>query len=329
VSASSPTLAAGARSRRRRFTFDVLALPWLAACALAVSALIVLMLAFLVFYAWPAIRFNGWAFFTNVTWNIGNLYGGTPESRNGYTASPGASYGIVVFVFGTVASTALALVIATPLAILVAIGLTYRIPSRLSPIMGALIELMAGIPSVVYGLWGVSVLTPFLAASVVRGGAGYGLLASGIILSLMILPIMSATIRDVLLQFPHELIEASVALGSTRWQAIYRVVLPALRMSILAAFILAAGRALGETIAVLMVSGSALNTLPNGLASPINTIAATIVSQLDSALTDSTGMAQRALGELALVLFVLTLLVNFGARAIMRGADRAGQQRRT
>lgn len=329
MSAAPIRIAAAPKKSRRPFDFDMLTLPWLALCALAVSALIVMMLVFLFIYAWPAIRFNGWTFFTTLTWNIGNLYGGTVAHRNGYTASPGASYGIVVFLFGTITSTALALVIATPLAILVAIALTYRIPRRLAPVIGALVELMAGIPSVVYGLWGVIVLTPFIATVIVHGGAGYGLLASGIILALMIMPIMSATIRDVLLAFPHELIEASVSLGSTQWQATYRVALPALRTPILAAFILAAGRALGETMAVLMVSGSAINTLPDGIASPINTIAATIVSQLDSALTDSTGMAQRTLGELALVLFLITLVVNFGARAIMRGADRAGQQQRT
>ncbi len=140
---------------------------------------------------------------------------------------------------------------------------------------------------------------------------------------------MSATIRDVMLQFPRDLIEASIALGSTEWQAVSGVLLPAIRGGILASFILAAGRALGETIAVLMVCGSALNVLPDGLFAPINTMAAVIVSQLDSALTDASGMAQRSLGELALVLFAMTLVVNFGARAIMRGADREGAKQRT
>jgi phosphate transport system permease protein len=145
----------------------------------------------------------------------------------------------------------------------------------------------------------------------------------------MILPIMSATIRDVLIAFPRDQIEASLALGSTEWQAISRVALPAVRMGILASFVLAAGRALGETMAVLMVCGSAINVLPNGIFSPINTMAAVIVSQLDSALTDSTGMAQRSLGELALVLFAITLVVNFGARTLMRGLDRHGAKQRT
>jgi phosphate transport system permease protein len=319
---------AGARAHARRARADIVVRSWFALTAIVVAALIAVILLFLVTYAWPAIRFNGWSFLTSQTWNIGNLYGGSPTVRNGVTASPGASYGIVVFVVGTIMSSALALALATPIAILVAIALVYRVPRNIAPTASALIELMAGIPSVVYGLWGIIVLAPLL-GHIANGGAGYGLLASGLILALMIMPIMSATIRDVLLALPRDLIEASLALGSTEWQAIARVALPAVRTAILGSFVLAAGRALGETMAVLMVCGSAINVLPNGIFSPINTMAAVIVSQLDSALTDSTGIAQRSLGELALVLFAITLVVNFGARGLMRGLDRAGAKQRT
>jgi phosphate transport system permease protein len=303
---------------------------WFSFAGIVVAALLAVILAFLVLYSWPAIRFNGWSFLTSTIWNIGNLYGGSPVSRGGYSASPGASFGILVFIVGTLASSAIALVIAAPLAILVAVALVYRIPRRLLLVSSAVLELMAGVPSVVYGLWGSIVLVPFL-GNVVGPffgitGTGYGLLASGLILAIMVLPIMSATTRDVVAQVPKELLEASIALGSTSWQAIVRVVLPAARNGIMAAFVLAAGRALGETMAVLMVCGSAVNILPQNLLAPINTMAAVIVAQLDSALTDATGMAQRSLGELALVLFVITLVVNFAARAIMRGADRAGQR---
>lgn len=316
---------------------------WLGFSGIVVAGLIGIILVFLIAYSWPALRFNGWSFLTSQVWNIGNLYGGHAEVRNGYTGSPGAAFGIVVFIVGTLMSSAVALLIATPLAILVAIALVFRLPAFLVPIASALLELMAGIPSVVYGLWGIVVLVPFIGNAIApwitshagnvpiisgEGGSGYGLLASGFILTLMILPIMSATIRDVILQVPGELIEASLALGSTYWQAVARVVIPAARTGIVAAFILAAGRALGETMAVLMVCGSASNVLPNNLFAPINTIAATIVSQLDSALTDSTGMAERSIGELALVLFAITLMVNLVARALMRGADRAGARQR-
>jgi phosphate transport system permease protein len=330
--------------RRHQSRFGEKALTtWLGFSGIAVATLIGVILIFLAIYSWPAIRFNGWGFLSSQVWTIGNLYGGHAEVRNGYTGSPGASFGILVFIVGTVLSSAVALLVATPLAILVAVALVFRIPPFLVPISSALLELMAGIPSVVYGLWGIVVLVPLIGNTISpwiiahtgnlpiiggEGGSGYGLLASGFILALMIVPIMSATIRDVILQVPGELIEASIALGSTFWQAVARVVIPAARTGIVAAFILAAGRALGETMAVLMVCGSASNVLPGNLYAPINTIAATIVSQLDSALTDSTGMAQRSIGELALVLFAITLIVNLFARTIMRGADRAGAKRR-
>lgn len=335
---------AASQHRRRTKLEDVLFANTMRVAALAVAALILIILVFLVEYSWPAIRFNGWQFLTSQTWNMGNLYGGTAEHRNGYVASPGASFGALVFIVGTVVSSAIALLIATPLAILVAVAMVYRVPKALVPLATALLELMAGIPSVVYGLWGVVILVPFIGnvlapavtnvlpnVPVIGGssGAGFSLLAAGLILALMILPIMSATIRDVVLQVPQELVEGSIALGSTMWQAVVRVVLPSVRTAILASFILAAGRALGETMAVLMVCGSALNVLPTSIWGPVNTIAAVIVSQLDSALTDSTGMAQRALGELALVLFGITLSVNLVARTIMRGLDRAGARRRT
>lgn len=295
-----------------------------AAFAFISFALIFVMLLFLLAYAYPAIRFNGASFFTSATWNIGSQYSGVPITRAGFAGQSGASFGAVVFVLGTLLSSLLAMLVAVPLSLLVALALVYRVPGRLKPIANALVELMSGVPSVIYGLWGMIVLVPFIGSALSPTGNGNGLLAATIILALMVIPIIVATTRDVIQSQSTTIYEASMALGSTSWQAVTGAVLPSVRNGIGASILLAFGRALGETMAVLMVCGAAINTLPRGLFSPINTIAAVIVSQLESALTDATGMAQRSLGELALTLFVITLIVNAVARVVLRGGDRSG-----
>jgi len=305
--------------------------------ALVSFAIIFLMLFFLVVYAYPAIRFNGLAFFTSPIWNIGNQYGSGTVTRAGFTAEAGAAFGALVFIFGSVVTALITMVIAVPLSLMVALSLVYRIPRQIRPLANALVELMAGVPSVVYGLWGMVVLVPWIGGALApwvtghlgfipflggSAGSGNGLAASVFILSLMVIPIMVATTRDVILAQSNSLFEASMALGSTSWQAMTRVVLPSVRSGVVASVLLAFGRALGETMAVLMVCGAAINSFPQNFFSPVNTIAAVIVSQLESALTDASGMAQRSLAELACVLFLITLLVNVIARGIMRGADR-------
>jgi phosphate transport system permease protein len=305
--------------------------------ALLTAAIVFLIAVFLVLYSYPAIRFNGVDILTSPIWNLGNQYGTGVEHRGGFAGAPGASFGGAVFIVGTLASSALAMLVATPLAILVAIAMVYRVPRPLRLPVNTLVELMAGVPSVVYGLWGIGVLVPWIAHAVgpffsahfsgipfigAGAGSGNGLLAAGLILAVMVFPIMAATMRDVIYRFPQDVFEASIGLGATSWKTVTRLVLPAIRLQVLAAMMLALGRALGETMAVLMVCGSALNSFPSDIFQPVNTIAAVIVSQLDSALTDPTGMAERSLAELALILFVITLSVNFLARIIMRGADR-------
>ncbi len=305
--------------------------------AVASFAIIFLMLFFLLAYAYPAIRFNGIDFFTNSIWNIGNQYGSGTITRNGFTAQPGASFGALVFIFGTLITGALAMLVAVPLSLMVALSLVYTVPKSIRPIANALVELMAGVPSVVYGVWGLVVLVPWIGTKLApwvtghfgfipflggAAGSGNGLAASVFILALMVIPIMVATTRDVILAQSNSLFEASMAVGSTSWQAMTRVVLPSVRNGIAASVLLAFGRALGETMAVLMVCGAAINTYPQNIFSPINTIASVIVSQLESALTDASGMAQRSLAELACALFLITLIINVIARAVMRGADR-------
>lgn len=308
--------------------------------ALGSFLVIFAMLAGLFVYSWPAIRFNGLGFFTSIVWNIGNQYGsGSLVSHGGYTAEPGASFGALVFIIGTLLTSVLAMLVAVPFSILVALAIVYRLPSAIKPLANAVVELMAGVPSVVYGLWGMVVVVPFISGTVApffkaylgfipffggATGSGNGLLAATVILAIMVVPIMVATTRDSISAQSTHVYEASVALGSTSWQAVTRAVLPSVRSGIGASVLLAFGRALGETMAVLMVCGSAINSLPHNIFSPVNTIAAVIVSQLESALTDASGMAQHSLGELALVLFVITLLVNGIARVALRGAPHAG-----
>jgi len=303
--------------------------------AVVTAAAVFLIAIFLATAAWPAIRFNGGHFLTSLTWNSGNQYGSGKVTRNGVSALSGADFGIAVFIFGTLASSGIAMLVATPVAILVAIALLFRVPQRFRLIINTLVELMAGVPSVVYGLWGITVVVPFIGSTFGpfitdhvgavpflggSAGSGNGLFAAGLILAIMVLPIMAATMRDIIATVPQATIEGSIALGATSWQTVTRAVIPAVGSGLVGAGLLALGRALGETIAVLMVSGSAMNQLPQNLFAPINTMAAAIVSQLDSALTDSSGLSVSSLAEIALVLFAMTLLVNIVARLIVRAA---------
>jgi phosphate transport system permease protein len=148
-------------------------------------------------------------------------------------------------------------------------------------------------------------------------GSGYGLLTSGFVLALMIVPLITATLRDALVAQPPRLRESAVALGANRFETMWKVLLPGLRRVLIGGSILATGRALGETMAVLMVSGNALNYLPGNIYTPISTMASFIVSQLDSALQDPTGMAVRSLAEVALVLCVISIAVNGFARVLI------------
>lgn len=311
---------------------------------LAAGGALVAMAAILVFLlrdSWPSIVYNGWHFIVGITWNIGNLYTGAITRHNGVAAPAGATYGILPFIEGTVLSSLIAVLLAVPASVGIAVLAVEHLPRRLGDMLSFLIEMLAGVPSVVYGLWGLAVLIPWIGNSFgpfmqhtfgfigfFKGpvGSGQGLLASGLILAAMITPIVAATARDVLRRTPQGVKDAALALGFTRWEMIRAISLPWASSGIIGAVILGLGRALGETMAVLMVSGSAVNYLPQNVYSPIGTMAATIVSQLDSALTDPTGMAVHALAEIALVLFVISVLVNIPARILLkRFAMRGGR----
>ncbi len=296
----------------RPFRLSLLGLSLLIPAALGAVVL------FLAIYAAQAVGFNGFGFVTRITWNLGNMYS-DPVTTRGVQVPPGANYGILVFIVGTLLSSFIAILIAVPLSIGAAIFLSEAVPPKIRPLLSMLVELVAVVPSVVFGLWGIAVLIPLIGHFVSPTGNGYGLLAASVVLSLMITPIIATTLLDALLQVPKENRESAFALGATHFEVVAKAMLPMVRVTLIGGIVLALGRALGETMAVLMVSGGGLNILPTSLFSPISTIASFIVSQLDSAEQDPTNMAVRSLAEIALVLFIITLAVNAGARLLSSG----------
>ena len=304
----------------------------LAALVFAVSVLAV--------KAWPAIRVNGWYFLYGRNWSYGSSYGATVYTH-GVAHPMGSSFGAWAIIWGTLVSSLIAVVIALPLSIGAAFALTERMPGWVSRPLGFAIEILAGIPSVVIGLWGILTFGPWLATHVYPViadhtpdvpvlryfrnpvGSGEGLLSAGIVLALMIVPIITATTRDLFAQVPPLPKEGASALGMTDWEVANKVTMPWVRSGIIGATVLGLGRALGETIAVAMIGGAALR-IPLNIYQPFTTIAATILTQLDGALTDGTKFAVATLAELALVLAVISVAVNLAARAIITRTSRIG-----
>jgi phosphate transport system permease protein len=278
--------------------------------ALALPLLIVALFVQLFVSALPAIQRFGFSFLWTSTWDpVAEIYGAAP------------------MIFGTLASSLIALLIAVPLALGVAIFLTEFAPRWVRQPVAFVVELLAAIPSVVYGLWGVFVLIPFLRSYVVPPlkaalgwtpffqGVFYGnsLLAGGLILAIMIVPYIAAVAREVLLAVPTSQREAALGMGATRWEVVWTAVLPYGRAGLIGAVILGLGRALGETMAVTMVIG---NRHDIGLSAlqPAYTMAAAIANEFSEATTD-TYLA--ALFEVGLILFVITVLVNASARLLI------------
>lgn len=290
---------------------------------------------YLIWAAVPVLKYMGWHFFSAIEWTMGNLYAPNLVTVHGVKVMPGASFGALVFVVGTALTSFLALIIAVPVAFFVAAGSGYFVHGRVRMVMAGLVETMAGIPSVIYGLWGLVVVAPAVSHDIGPFLNGVlapipflsgpiesqtNLLVAVIVITLMIVPIIAATIRAVMERIPRELIESGLALGWTEGETFWRVVWPYVRSAVVGGAILGLGRALGETMAVLMVSGDALNVLPQNIYSTISTMAATIAGQLDGALTDPTKMSVHALGALGLVLFAITIVVNILARLIVNRA---------
>jgi len=262
----------------------------------------------------PGWKSAGFGFFTGTQWNLtSNQFGAVP------------------LIVTTLATTLLAMLFATPIGVGAALALNFLIPRRLQLLASSLVELLAIVPSVIYGAWGFQVLQPLMYHHVdpwlqktfhntwpFNGGiSGEGILLGGMVLSAMCVPIVTAVSRDVFEVIPRDLIEGAVSLGATKSQVLRKVVLPTSRSGVLAAMTLALGRALGETIALTFVLGG-VNGVPKSLFSAGSTLASQIASELGAggALGDS------ALFCCAVVLIVMVGLVNTAARSIISRSQR-------
>jgi phosphate transport system permease protein len=265
--------------------------------------------------AWPAIEHFGIEFIWEETWD--------PVK---------GTFGALPFIYGTAISSLIALVIATPLAIGIALWLSELAPRGVRGIVGSLVEMLAAIPSVVLGLWGILVLGPYLAHHLEPwlhdklgfipifgppSPTGTGLFTAGLILTIMIVPIIASICRELFLQVPDELEEGALALGSTRWEMVRGVILPATRTGIAAAIILGLGRALGEAIAVTQVIGGGTQITKN-IFGPSDTLASKIAASYQGA---GSGLEQSSLLYLAAILLVIGLLTNFAAQVIVKRFD--------
>jgi phosphate transport system permease protein len=242
-------------------------------------------------------------------------------------------FGALPFVYGTVVTSALAMLIGIPLGVGAAIFLAELAPPRISDALTFLIELLAAVPSVIIGLLGVFIMIPMLrsAEPFLRGALGwsplfqgpfYGvsLLSAGIVLAIMILPFIISISREVILSVPGDQREAALALGATRWETTWDVVIPYARKGIMGSIFLALARSLGETMAVTMVVGNDPR-INHSLFAPGYSIAAVIANEFTEATGD---LYQGALIELALVLFALTIIINGLARVLVAGTTRKG-----
>jgi phosphate transport system permease protein len=281
----------------------------------ALVLLLVLIMAYQMFInSKLSIAKFGWGFLVSSTWDpVTEVYGALPV------------------IYGTAVSSILALLIAVPLGIGVAIFLSEIAPGWLEKPLSFLTELLAGIPSVVYGLWGIFVLVPWLRDYIepylsdhfgklpfFQGAPyGFGMLAAALILSVMVLPIISSISRDILRSVPFTLREAAYGVGATKWEVI-KLVLSNAKSGLLGAIMLGLGRAIGETMAVTMVIGNRPIISPS-LLDPSYTMASVLANEFTEATSD---MYLSALVELALVLFIITIIINIFAQLLVWSMDR-------
>src|SRR3954466_10988404 len=287
------------------------------ACALVVPGLVAAIAIAIFAAAWPALVKLGPSIVTSSDWDVG-----------------AGRFGAAPALFGTIVSSAVALVIATPLAVGVAIFLSEFSPRWLRQPIGFLVDLLAAVPSVVYGLWGIFVLIPVLRERVIPilrdtlhlgatpffTGPAYGpsMLAAGLILAIMALPYISAVSREVLMAVPRSQREAALALGATRWEMIRDAVIPYAKSGIIGGIMLGLGRALGETMAVTMLIGNRPE-ISASLFAPGYTMASLIANEFSEATSDLHLSALMAVGA---VLFLITLIVNAVARWLVWSVSR-------
>jgi phosphate ABC transporter permease protein PstC len=220
-------------------------------------------------------------------------------------------FGILAMIISSIFVTLGAMVLGVPLGLACAIVLAEFSPERVKTLLKPTLELLAGIPSVVYGFLGVVWLVPLIRDHL--GGPGLSLLAGSVILGIMILPTVISISIDALSAVPDTYRDGSIALGATNWQTVYRVVLPAAASGIITAIILGMGRAVGETMAVIMVAGNALK-IPTSILDPVRTLTSNIALELGYA----TGRHREALFATGIVLFIIIMILNLTATALTR-----------
>jgi len=303
----------GNEFRKRRLRFDLfLVLTWVTSAATVVT--LVWIVWSILQAAFPAIASTGFGFFVNSVWN---------PNRN--------IYGVFPFLNGTAGSSGIALLLALPLGVAIAIFLSEDfLPAAIRQVVRFVVELLAAIPSVVYGLWGIAVVIPIVQS---WGGfltqhfgflpffappaTGNSMLTASLVLALMVLPTITAISRTALVAVPKTLREGSYAVGATRWETIFKVLLPTAAPGIIAATILAFGRAMGETMAVAMLIGNSPR-LTWSLLSPAGTLAGLLANQFGEA----SGMQVSALMYAALTLVLMTLLVNIAGELVLRHTQK-------
>ncbi|MEI9996141.1 MAG: phosphate ABC transporter permease subunit PstC [Rhizomicrobium sp.] len=289
------------------------------AAALLVLAIFGGVMTALIVGSLPAIKAYGLPFVWTETWN--------PVTEK---------FGALAPIYGTLVTSILAMVVAVPVGIGIAIFLTEICPRSLRRVIGIAIELLAGVPSIIYGIWGLFVFAPWFQEHVQTpivdavanipylqdylGGPPYGigLFTSALILSIMVLPFISAVTRDVFETVPSMLKEAAYGLGCTTWEVMWRVVLPFARAGVVGGAMLALGRALGETMAVTFVIGNA-HHIHKSLFAPATTISATIANEFTEAVGD---LYLSSLIELGLILFFITFVVLAAAQLMLRALER-------
>ena len=299
------------KTRRRNDLF--LVITWVA--SIAAVATLLWILESIITPAIPAIQKTGFSFFTSTVWDV---------NRD--------RYGAVPFLAGTAISSTIALLFALPLGVFIALFLSENfLPVPIRQTIRFVVELLAAIPSVVYGLWGIAVVIPIVRQfggllsdnlgfiPLFEGPAtGNSTLTASLVLALMVLPTITAISRTALVSVPQTLREGSYAVGATRWETIFRVLLPTAAPGIVAATILAFGRAMGETMAVAMLIGNSPR-FNWSLLSPGGTLAGLLANQFGEAK----GLQISALMYAALALVLLTLLVNMIGEAVLRRAQKS------
>ncbi|MGA2024808.1 MAG: phosphate ABC transporter permease subunit PstC [Steroidobacteraceae bacterium] len=305
------------REARTEYVFRALTL----AAALLVLAVLAGVLVALVYGGWPALRQFKFGFLTSSIWN--------PVTDQ---------FGALAPLYGTVITSLIALLIAVPLAFGIAVFLTETCPMWLRNPIGTCIELLAAVPSIVFGIWGLFVLAPVLQHTVqpwlidtlgdlpfigklFRGPPyGIGLLTAGFVLAVMVLPFITSVMREVFLSTPRSLKEAAYGLGATQWEVVWDVVLPNARAGVVGGIMLGLGRALGETMAVTFVVGNA-HRIATSLLAPGTTISASIANEFTEAVGTLYTSSLIALG---LLLFVLTFVIIAAARLLLMRLESRG-----